>query len=232
MFAWRCVWEAGSPFATTPPCPNGPFSELCRSDTPTARALLLGCSPHNSRITVGKHNQDLKQEGRTDGGKHYTYTSVHTNAHTAATDRLTRAHEQTNPHQTANALIGSEARARRTRVDPRLTRSLFRNSLPCHRLQLHLLIGAWVFACVCVCVFTICSCHFAGCKAPSATRDMSQLRHMWASSQLHVSSDCLMGHGRTTHATDGTRTGSFCPWCYFKRKRLEKSSLGPLIWLI
>lgn len=47
--------------------------------------MLLRYTANNSRITVGKHDWDLKQEGRTDGGKHYTHathTITHMRAHT------------------------------------------------------------------------------------------------------------------------------------------------------
>lgn len=39
--------------------------------------LLLTCTANNSRITVGKHNWDLRQKQRTDGEDYYTLTHRH-----------------------------------------------------------------------------------------------------------------------------------------------------------
>lgn len=62
--------------------------------THTQGALLLRCTANNSRITVGNHNWDLKQEGRTDGGKHYTY-APHTHAKYSCIDTYINTHAHT-----------------------------------------------------------------------------------------------------------------------------------------
>lgn len=95
--------------------------------------FLLRCTANNSRITVGKHNWDLKQEGWTDGESHYACTS-----HT-----LTQW-----MHFHTDALSQSQAKSSHTQWPPpdSITRCLVIDSIYLSR----------ECVCMCFCVFTTC----------------------------------------------------------------------------
>lgn len=109
--------------------------------------FLLRCTANNSRITVGKHNWDLKQEGWTDGESHYACTS-HTHAHTHSHNESTFT--QMHSVSPKPNLV--------THNDLLLTPSLGALSLIA---SIYL---ESVYVCVSVCLLPVCSVQRAGYK--------------------------------------------------------------------